>query len=405
MIKSIRILCALSIAPLLHAATFRFDPPVPTNDTTTTVTLSAAWPTSCAPLTPPRVLIDGGAKVITLRFEYSKLGDGLCIERPLPFTTSVNLGVVPAGVYDLVAQSALGTIPTVVASTKLVVRDVKTFTVIPPVGTIAGGTQLRVVSPEPFDVEPIHVSIGGIEVPVMLLDPHTIHLTTPPHAAGAADLLVESVMGGTHLAPAAFTYYDPNAATPDPFVFAPLLFPIDLAGAGAFDAQWTTENVLEVDGIKTKLPVTGSAAGVIHPVLRIDTVNANSRIRDLSRGALNAGTEVPVVRENDFKDRIRLLNIPTGKNYRTLLRVWASGEPVKMFLFDMDQVASLVSSPAPLKPAQGGLLYGTADLTPFFDGPYDHLDVTVHAGAATRIWAMVSITNNDTQQVTVISPQ
>lgn len=394
---------ALSIAPLLHAATFRFDPPVPTNDTTTLVTLSAAWPGSCSPLLPPRVLIDGVAKVITLRFEYG-MGD-ICVAKPLPFTTSVNLGVVPAGVYDLVAVSALGTAPTVIASTKIVVRDVKTFTVTPPVGPVTGGTQVRVVSPEPFDVEPIHVSIGGIEVPVTRIYPNTIDLVTPPHAAGAADLLVQSVMGGTHLAPAAFTYYDPNAATPDPFVFAPLLFPIDFAGPGAFGAQWTTENVLEIDGIKTKLPVTGSASGVVHPVLRIANVTANSRIRDTSGGAPNAGSEIPIVHEGDFADRIRLLNIPTGKNYRALLRVWASGEPVKMFLFDMDQVPSLVPNPAPLKPAQGGLLYGTAELTPFIDGPYDHLDITVYAGAATRVWAMVSITNNDTQQVTIVSPQ
>jgi hypothetical protein len=284
------------------------------------------------------------------------------------------------------------------------VRDVTTFAITPPAGPIAGGTHVVIASKEPFDVEPIHVLFGGVEVPFTgRLDPKTIEVTTLPHAAGPVDVVVQSVMGGTHTATAAFTFYDPNAATPDPFVFTQLLFPIDFAGSGAFGSQWTTENWLETSDGKRKLPVTGSASGVVVPVLRTDRVAANSRIRDLSRTAITAGTEIPIAGENDFSDGLRLLNIPTGSNMRALLRVWTKGDLSPVFV-NIDQIPTFIALIVPVQPAQNGLGYSTFDLTPFLGSPNDHLDLRVSVTAATRIWGMVSITNNDTQQVTIVSP-
>jgi len=395
---------AILLAPLLHAATFRFDPAAPTNDTTTKVTFSGTSPISCLPTAPTRVLVDSAAKLITLQFEYG-LGD-LCPSIATPFTKSdLNLGVLPAGVYDVVAQLALGTHPTVVGTTKLVVRDVTTYTISPAFAPAFGGALVTVSSKEPFDVEPIHVTLGGEQVSITRLNPNTIQFNAPPHAPGPVDLVVESVMGGRHVAAATFTYYDPHSATPDPFLFTFLLFPLDFAGPGAFESLWTTDNWVETSAGKAKLPVTGSASGVVYPIPRAENVSANSRIRDTSRAALNAGSEIPVVREDDFADHIRLLNAPTGKNFRALLRVWTTGEPATKFFYNIDQVPSLVPSVAKLQPAQGGLFYGTSDLTPFLDAASDHLDISVFVATGTRVWGMISITNNDTQQVTIISPQ
>ncbi len=395
---------AIFLAPLLHAATFRFDPPTPANDTTTKVTFSGTLPVSCLPNAPTRVIVDDAAKRVTMRFEYAGPGD-LCPAMIVPFTRSVNLGVLPAGAYDVVAQLGLGVSPYALGSTKLVVRDVTTYTISPAFGPMSGGTLVTVISKEPFDVEPLHVSLGGQDVPITRVFDNTIQFTAPPHAAGAVDLVVESVMGGRHVATAGFTYFDPQAATPDPFLFTFLLFPIDFAGPGAFGSLWTTDNWVETSAGKEKLPVTGSDSGVVYPLPRSENVSANSRIRDTSRATLNAGSEIPVVREDDFADHIRLLNVPTGKNFRALLRVWTSGEPATRFFYDIDQVPSLVPSAAKLAPAPGGLLYGTSILTPFLDSPHDHLDITVFVPTGTRIWGMISITNNDTQEVTIISPQ
>lgn len=393
-------LLAILLAPLLHAATFRFDPPTPTNDTTTKLTMSGLWPDGC-PKTPS-VFITANVKLITLNFPTS---DAPCTAVVVPFTTTVNLGVLPAGVYDVVAQIGHGDPPYLLGSTRFTVRDVTTYTISPAIAPITGGDVITVSSKEPFDVEPIHVSLGGNDVSITRVNANTIQFNAPPHAAGPVDLVVESVMGGRHVATSAFTYYDPHAATPDPLLFTNLLFPLDFAGPGAFGSVWTTDNWIETPAGKSKLAVTGSASGLVYPVLRTDRVAANSRIRDISRSALNAGTEIPVVREDDFTDHLRLLNVPSGKNFRALLRVWTSGEPVDQAFFNIDQIPSFAPNRVPLKPAQGGLRYGTFDLTPFLDSPNEHLDISAGVTAGTRIWGMISITNNDSQQVTIISPQ
>src|SRR5213075_1665262 len=194
-----RLALILFLAPLLHAASFRFDPPVPANDTTTTLTFSAVWNSGC----PPQPGVSFVGNKITLAFGPQPGG---CAGVITPFTRTVNLGVLPAGVYDVVAVNTAGDPPFVMATAKLVVRDVTTFAIAPPAGPIGGGTHVVIASKEPFDVEPIHVLFGGVEVPLTgRLDPRTIEVTTLPHAAGPVDVVVQSVMGGTHTATAAFT--------------------------------------------------------------------------------------------------------------------------------------------------------------------------------------------------------
>lgn len=388
---------AIVLAPFLHATTFRFDPPVPTNTTTTVVSISGQWPDNCPPSTATPVR---EGQRITLVVPPPVVG---CLATSTRFIFTANLGVVPAGVYQLATDPP-------VVSTTLVVRDVTTLIVEPAVIPIGGG-QLRITSPRAYgSFDPLHITIGGTPVNAYVLPgdlKRWIYLAAPPHAAGPADIEIISDTLGHQLAPAALTYYDPNAATPDPFVFTQLLFPIDFAGPGAFGSNWTTENELETSDEHKKLPITGSASGVVVPVLRNTNVAASSRIRDLSRTSQTAGTEIPVVHENDFGNGLRLINIPTGKNFRALLRVWTSGEPPAgdQFFLNFDQIATIVAMHGALVPVQGGLRYGTFDITPFLFFGDGRLDLS--AGVATigtRMWGMVSITNNDTQQVTIVSP-
>jgi hypothetical protein len=397
-------LLALLLATPLFAATFRFDPPVPTNATTTVLTLYGQWPSGCPTPGNPTVIIDESR--ISITFSQPALA---CPAVITPFVARINLGVLPAGVYDVTAFIGGGDPPFPIGSTKLVVRDVTTYTITPSSGPLTGGTTVRITGREAFDVEPLHVYFNGIETPVLRrISPTVIEVAAPPQAtAGAVDVKVESVMGGTHIARAAFTYIDPNATTPDPFVFTALLFPIDYAGAGAFGAQWATDNVIDRGDGTVKLPVTGSASGRVEYVQRDANWAANSRIFDRSRQSQTAGTEVPVVREGDFRSPVaRLLNIPTGANYRAQLRVWTSGEPASTFFVGIPQVPTLVPITGRLAPGPGHLLFGSIDLTGYLGASVsDHIDVSVNVPEATQVWAMVSITNNDTQQVTIVSQQ
>ena len=400
--RRLALLLAILVTPLLRAATFRFDPPAPTNAVSTAVTFSGSWPDGCP---PSSASVSRDNAQITLSFPHTSQA---CTAVITFFTVTTDLGVLPAGVYDVVAVRSFTGPPVTLGTAKLVVRDVITLKVDPPAGPVDGGTQLTITSPRPYQsFDPLHITIGGTPVNAYArLNDFTLVLTTPPHAAGPVDVQIESVSAGVQLATAVFTYYDPHDATPDPFVFTSILFPLDYSGPGAFGTDWRTENVMETPDGKTKLPVTSSLSGVVVPFVRGTTVYANSRIRDVSRSAQSGGTEIPLVRENDFRDHLRLLNVPTGKNFRALLRVWTIGEPVDKFYVNIDQIPTLVAMTAALTPGQGGLRYGTFDLTPFLDPGNDHLDISAGIfNPAARIWGMISITNNDTQQVTIVSPQ
>src|SRR5205823_3285303 len=129
---------------------------------------------------------------------------------------------------------------------------------------------------------------------------------------------------------AALIYYDASAA--DPAVFEPILFPLSFEGPGAFGSQWTTESFLYANGagafFRDTLPCSGcSTSFTIGTKQLINDGNPwghvlyamrgtagslvmASRIRDTSRQSQTAGTEVPVVRESDFRAQLRFLNTP-----------------------------------------------------------------------------------------------
>ncbi len=396
----------LLLAPLAHAFSFRFDPPAPTNTTTTAVTLAGMWPIGCPP-GQPKITI--GDTRITL--DFNETGD-ICPAVIVPFERTANLGVLKAGVYDLVAigttqpfPDATPTLRETIATARLVVRDAATFAITPLAGPTSGGTKLRIVSPAGMNVFP-HVFVDGVEVPFTADFPFTVQISTPPHGAGSADILVDGGTDGVRLAKAAFTYFDPSATTPDPFVFTPVLFPVDYNGAGALGAQWRTENVLQLAGEnRTMLDVTNSAAGRVINVQRDQQFFANSRIRDLSRSALTTGSEVPIARETDFRASIRLLNVPTGDHLRALVRVWTIGESSQVII-SSPQILTIRAMTVPLTPVAGGMSYGTIDFSGFIDPGNAFLDIGVAANnPATRIWGMISVTNNETGQVTIVSPQ
>ncbi|MDQ3282467.1 MAG: hypothetical protein M3Q69_13785 [Acidobacteriota bacterium] len=155
-----------------------------------------------------------------------------------------------------------------------------------------------------------------------------------------------------------------------------------------------------------------------------------SKIRDISRNQASAGVEVPVVREDRFSaGALTLLNVPLDPRFRALLRVYALPEapsreveirylrmpPLQNDSEHHDVVVlraerrSLQAPPAPAYP------YGAEYLTPYLEIP-SLASVPGVAGESSiwieirpvspglRIWAFVSITNNETQEVTLVTP-
>lgn len=150
-----------------------------------------------------------------------------------------------------------------------------------------------------------------------------------------------------------------------------------------------------------------------------DQLSFGLRVADTSRGGFTAGTQIPVVRERDyFQGTVRMPNVPIDSRFRLTLRVYEMGLPasdVTIRVFDQQTNALLGSNSFHLVAAQTGAFR--------FEPAYLQLgDLTSIVPASTtlpsivrielepttkdaRFWSFISITNNETQQLTVITPQ
>lgn len=141
------------------------------------------------------------------------------------------------------------------------------------------------------------------------------------------------------------------------------------------------------------------------------------RARDVSREAQGWGTEVPVVPVEQFRTTIRLLDLPNDPRYRMTLRIYGADEhprrvqitvlgyPNNVVLeqreVELAGDANLRDETFPLSPAY-------AQLDPMTEAirasGHQRIRIQVTPLTADPIWAFASITNNDTQQVTTVTP-
>lgn len=146
----------------------------------------------------------------------------------------------------------------------------------------------------------------------------------------------------------------------------------------------------------------------------------NTRVYDSARDTETAGAFVPSARDDDFSaDGFALLGIPVAPQFRSMLRVYGydgHDTPVLVSLYgDRADVPfsttthSLQGEPeftltTALLPAQPAT--GQVDLSPLIPpGAYERVRVSVRPlQPGERIWGFVSITNNETHHVTVITP-
>jgi hypothetical protein len=139
------------------------------------------------------------------------------------------------------------------------------------------------------------------------------------------------------------------------------------------------------------------------------------RIVDLSRSATAAGTEIPVVRDRDLhSSTIHLLNIPTDARFRLALRVFEMNLDRAQFavrIFDQTTNGLLAARniTTSLNVPPGEFTPGFAEMPDLLSGvatPQSQIRVEIEpltSGAAS--WAYVSITNNESQQITLVTPQ
>ena len=289
---------------------------------------------------------------------------------------------------------------------------------------------------------PFSVKIDGKPVAVLAQAPDDIVVSAPAHAAGAVDVTLERSAGpgfGTSTATAALDYFEFDKV-PDAAFFEPVVFPALVSGAGAFGSQWSTEASLRNDN-DTPLPVTSTFFNVAcfpvcdarpqaHGTVTIAGASAPSGAifyaarqyaprlffdvlaRDLSRQAEALGTEIPVAREKDLYDRpLNILLVPTDPKYRVALRLFRTdGAPAVGFnIYSMTDETRLAGGQLLLTAPTSNPMFTSlaiGDLVQRFPqlagkGP---LRIEIGQPSSRAGWALVSVTNNDTQHVTVIAP-
>ena len=298
--------------------------------------------------------------------------------------------------------------------------------------------------PVPFEVHPSAVPFGGSQIPVRIDgvtcgtedcsdiivrvdgqivehqagDFGAVWFIAPPHEPGLVDVTVQK-SDFISPSPGALYYFD----GPDPSVFETILFPVLFSSAGAHGSQWVSEArmsnprpwyVHTADG-EVFQPRQIKQASDGHPhglLLRVPRAEAPDfafalRVRDVARQAEGLGTHVPVVRERDFVhgDTIRLLDVPLDPRYRVKVRIY------------MIEPAMLPTGGFVAIPRGDALLRIPFNFTrasetePYYaevDLPLGVIDERIKVEVEMPLdaigWAFASITNNETQEVTIVAP-
>jgi hypothetical protein len=430
--SSLVLLSLVFVASVAAADKIAFDPPAATVNHSVDAIVSGLWNNGCLP-SAKRVVVSGSA--ITLTLDANVPSNVGCTGAITPYARIFHLGILPPGSYTVVAVSESAGVVTERARAAMIVRDAETIRLAPFAVPITGGRIAFTSAPYASDNR---VTIDGVTVLVNFFTDSPPSFEAPPHAPGAVDVVVNTA-SGTLTAKAAVIYYDP--ASTDPAIFEPILFPVSFQGPGALGSQWVTENFISSESPAFFRDRPACCSSVITSPVQLlndanpwgrvlyairgtaDSLHLASRIRDTSRQAQTAGTEVPVVRERDFRSGLTFMNVPVDARYRVMLRLWSIGDDPYSNnpQFTVKVPVSLLSTPVPFLPipmtkiAGTAMWFGSIDVTSLLTRtPSNPNTLQVYPSASgsnaaplafPRIWGMLSITNNDTQQVTIISSQ
>ena len=149
----------------------------------------------------------------------------------------------------------------------------------------------------------------------------------------------------------------------------------------------------------------------------------NLRVRDLSRADRSWGTEIPVVLESELlRGDTELINIPNEDGFRVLLRVYdpsaLPGRSVRVRVYDvrgdlllgerwlaLDDVRLPLPVPDfPFHPGYAQLYLSDASFPSIAGHPLLRIEIRPEPQDL-AYWAFVTVTHNETQHVTTITPQ
>ncbi|HEV2720851.1 MAG TPA: hypothetical protein VG323_12590 [Thermoanaerobaculia bacterium] len=240
------------------------------------------------------------------------------------------------------------------------------------------------------------------------------------------------------LAALALTVATAAFATPP---FSPILLPVYTAPTpGAYGSLWISEVMLHnpealpmtivvctdecrdvtlpagshSDALSSYAAAAGQPPGLLIGVYLPSSLSVSLRVRDVSRSAQSFGVELPPVNfgPGTFIYRRQLLNVPLASPFRYKLRLYDVGggpRTAHVHVFDDDTGDDLLEADVPLSVSRR-LSYGEIDPFSFAivsqrAGHHARIEISAQdGGAINTMWALLTITNNDTQEVTAVTP-
>ena len=241
-------------------------------------------------------------------------------------------------------------------------------------------------------------------------------------------------------------------ALPQTAEFERVLLPISSPPIqGAFGSQWVTEHFGRNDG-DTPVNILRDDCGgqaclksypphtTFHPEpsltkervwlsvekSKVNQVFFSTIVRDVGKDIEPFGTEIPSVRESQFRDnRVQLLNVPGSTKFRKNLRIYMiptidpaapQTATIAVRVFDMDAELTALAKQLGEKIfiITNTKTENNLDYLPVFylDNEFPQMqsaervrvEIERTSGVALKLWALLTATNNDTQHVTIFTP-
>jgi len=258
-----------------------------------------------------------------------------------------------------------------------------------------------------------------------VIDPQTIEAVTQVALPGPADVTVTFPRGTTRAA-GAFTYTG-NVSDAFDTILLPLFTPPASGSFGSrfetFFSLWNTSGpdvpVLLSTGsgllLKARagspapdLAFDGNPGRLLYlPKGSFERLAAALRVTDTSRTAESFGTRIPVVDESDFRtDFQALLDLPMNKTSRSSVRIYSLDPGTSVHVRVVSNDSTMVYQDLDVTLSDPDMFHpGYALLASNFGVKEDTIRVEVTPNTpGKRVWALASVTNNETQQITIASP-
>ena len=330
----------------------------------------------------------------------------------------------------------------------------------PPSGPASGGTEVVILGSN-FITKvqcilpcPPTVTFGDVTVPVKEETEHRLTAITPAHAPGTIDVTVSVTGEVPVVVKNGFTFTGGPESS-----YEKVLLPIHVEGTldGAYGTKWSTDFWIRNSGsepvhiapwcpsgqpclpvvppritLEPKKSIHNLPAGFAPPggnpsvILYMSRpasrdVSFGLRFADVSRSALNTGAEVPVIRENEMLHRAaELHNVPMGHTARVMLRIYDIAYTSSQFRVtlhrqsEQDEPAlhsvTLTTATAQTGDFRSAAAYAQFDVTALLELDDREWPEAVRIELTpltpgSRWWGFASITNNQTQLTTLVTPQ